>query len=223
MKQIDDQTYYEVLGVSFNADSEQIQSAYSELLSIYDTDSLSTYSLFSETERQTFLDQANEAFKSLMDTRKREEYDKYLVDTGHVSSAAVKKKNPQLPKPMFSQQNEHTIRQTKKYIQQKQVDMDIGSLKDDLHARISVSGADLKTLRNSIHLKLDEIFAVTRIPVAVLRAIEDDVVKKLPPAVFLKGHIKQYTECLGLDPATIIPAYLNHLKTLCDAGTGYRI
>jgi DnaJ-class molecular chaperone len=57
MKQIDDQTYYEVLGVSFNADSEQIQSAYSELLSIYDTDSLSTYSLFSATERQTILDQ----------------------------------------------------------------------------------------------------------------------------------------------------------------------
>jgi DnaJ-class molecular chaperone len=212
MKQIDDQTYYEVLGVSFNADSEQIQSAYSELLSIYDTDSLSTYSLFSETERQTILDQAKKAFKALMDTRKREKYDTYLIDAGHVTSAAVKKKSHQLPKPMFTQQNEQTIRQTKKNIQQKQVNMYLGSLKEDLHARISVSGADLKSLRNSIPLKLEEIFAVTRIPVAVLRAIEDDVVNKLPPAVFLKGYIKQYAECLGLDPAIIIPAYLNHLK-----------
>ncbi len=214
MKQSDEQTHYDVLGISVTAGPEQIQAAYSELLAIYDTDSLSTYSLFSGSERQAILERSKKAYKVLMDARKREEYDRYLTEAGHVSSADMEKRDQRQPKPMFSMHDEQTIRQTKKNIQKKQVDMDTPSLKEDIHARTALSGADLKSVRTSLHLELNEIFAVTRIPVAVLRAIEEDVMQKLPSPVYLKGYIKQYAECLGLDSSIILPAYLNYLKTV---------
>jgi hypothetical protein len=113
---------------------------------------------------------------------------------------------------MFSRQNEQTIRQMKKNIHQKQAEKNIRTPKEEMHARTALSGGDLKFVRTSIDLALEEIFAVTRIPVPVLRAIEEDVVGKLPSAVYLKGYIKQYAECLGLNPLVILPAYLNYLK-----------
>ncbi len=214
MKQSEYQTHYDVLGISATAGPEQIQAAYSELLSIYDTDSLSTYSLFSESERQAILDRSRTAYKVLMDTGKREEYDQCLADGGHGSTPGEKKKDPVQPKPMFSRQNEQTIRQMKKNIHQKHVEKDIRTLREEMQAKSALSGADLKLVRTSIDLTLEEIFAVTRIPVPVLRAIEEDVVVKLPSPVFLKGYIKQYAECLGLDPTVILAAYLNHLKQI---------
>lgn len=214
MEKSDDQTHYDVLNIPFTADSEQIRAAYYEQLSIYDTDSLITYSLLSKSERQTILDRFQEAYKVLMNADRRKEYDKCLKDAGHVNSANGEKRDRHQSKPVFSMYDGETIRQTEKNIRQKQVEMDIRSLKDDLHARTALSGADLKSVRTALHLELDEIFAVTRIPVSVLKAMEADVIQKLPSAVYLKRHIKQYADCLGLDPSVILPAYLNYLKTV---------
>ena len=49
---LDAYTHYEILEVSANASFLDIRKAYKEILSIYDADSISTYSLFTPAERQ---------------------------------------------------------------------------------------------------------------------------------------------------------------------------
>jgi DnaJ-class molecular chaperone len=79
MSPINDYTHYEVLEVSANASFSDIRNAYKEILSIYDTDSLSTYSLFTPLEREKILAQAESAFQTLGDKEKRRTYDRSLL------------------------------------------------------------------------------------------------------------------------------------------------
>lgn len=65
MKPSIDQTCYDLPGVPFTADSKQIQAACHEMLFIYDNSSLSTYSLLTESERQTIRTRDQEAHQVL--------------------------------------------------------------------------------------------------------------------------------------------------------------
>ena len=82
MKPIDGYTHYEILEVAANASSHDIQDAYKQVLSIYDTNSLSTYSLFTPVERAQLLAQVESAFQTLNDVEKRKAYDRSLLTSG---------------------------------------------------------------------------------------------------------------------------------------------
>ena len=51
MKKFEDLSYYEILEIPVGASSYEIREAYKEALSIYNEDSLTTYSLFTDDER----------------------------------------------------------------------------------------------------------------------------------------------------------------------------
>ncbi len=60
------------------------------------------------------------------------------------------------------------------------------------------SGADLRHLRMSRGLSLDEVSAGIRCPRGVLEAIEADQTPDLAP-IYVKGHLRRYADYLGLD------------------------
>jgi len=86
MKKFEELNFYEVLEVPFSASDFEIRQAYKEALSVYSEDSLVTYSFFTDEERERILKKIEEAFLTLIDDRKRGQYDKFLVDTGRVES-----------------------------------------------------------------------------------------------------------------------------------------
>jgi cytoskeletal protein RodZ len=45
-----------------------------------------------------------------------------------------------------------------------------------------------------------------------LGAIEDDRFDLLPPAVYLKGFLKLYAQCLQIDADTVVQGYMKHMK-----------
>jgi len=75
----DNYTHYETLEISPNASFLDIRVAYKEILSIYDTDSPSTYSLFTPLERKNIFAQIEAAFHILSDPEKRKAYDTSLI------------------------------------------------------------------------------------------------------------------------------------------------
>lgn len=92
MKSILGQDHYSLLEVHRFAPKSEIVKAYHRLKAAFDPDSLATYSLFSADEARLIAARVDEAFRVLIDERKKEVYDKWLV---------AREKGEELPEPVF--------------------------------------------------------------------------------------------------------------------------
>ena len=207
-------TYYEILDIGSNATFEEIRGAFREIQSIYDKDSLSTYSLFSKEERAVILAQAERAFSTLTDREKRAAYDRELLEEGKLSEEMLFSNKAKTPVPVFTTNVPESNGQTLRDLKQKTGGREFQSLKDVIQAKDAISGKELKKLRGLAGISLTDIFEMSRVSVAVLEAIESDSITKLPPSIYLKGFLKSYAECLDLDPLRIVPGYMVNLSQL---------
>jgi hypothetical protein len=91
MKSLDGLNYYEILQIPVSASFIEIKQAYRYALSIYSEDSLATYSLFSNGERDNILKVIEKAFLTLIDENKRAVYDKGLVECGQINELITRK------------------------------------------------------------------------------------------------------------------------------------
>ncbi len=78
MKKFEKLNYYEILEISSNATLPEIERAYKNALAMYDDDSLLTYSLFVNDERERILKKIEEAYNTLIDVSKRQSYNSRL-------------------------------------------------------------------------------------------------------------------------------------------------
>ncbi len=205
-------TLYEMLNVSTDASFADIRSAFREIQSIYDKESLSTYSLFSETERQDILDRLDQAYKTLMDRDKRAVYDQSLLGTGQLSETMLFKNKANTPIPIFdprsSQRNEQANQRITRQVKEQTRGNEFRRLRDEIQAKKEISGKDLESLRLAANVELLDIFELSRISIVILEAIEGNSKEQLPPKIYLKGFLKSYAEFLDLDPQLIISGYL---------------
>lgn len=65
----------------------------------------------------------------------------------------------------------------------------------------------LRSRRAAAQLSLDEIARVTRIPVISLERLEDGRFEELPGDVFVRGFLRSYARCVGLDADDTVRAY----------------
>jgi curved DNA-binding protein CbpA len=93
MKTILGQDHYSLLEVNRFAAKSEIVKAYHRLKAAFDPDSLATYSLFSGDEAREIRAQVEEAFRVLIDERKKEAYDRWLKAREH---------GEEMPEPVFS-------------------------------------------------------------------------------------------------------------------------
>jgi len=84
---------------------------------------------------------------------------------------------------------------------------------------IETAGARLKKIRQEKGLSLEDIQKKTKIHLNVLRAIEGDSISDLSP-IYLKGFIKIYCGCLGLDPKDFIGPSVPPAKPVLNATVG---
>ncbi|MCX7816219.1 MAG: DUF4115 domain-containing protein [Syntrophales bacterium] len=66
---------------------------------------------------------------------------------------------------------------------------------------------DLKAVRESRGLTIEDIHKSTRIAVHILQAIEELKFEKLPESVYSKVFIKMYAKILDIDPNPLLKAY----------------
>ena len=84
---------------------------------------------------------------------------------------------------------------------------------------IETAGARLKKIRQERGLSLEDIQKRTKIHFNVLRAIEGDSISDLSP-IYLKGFIKIYCNCLGLDTKEYLGETRQPDKPVLNAAVG---
>jgi len=206
--------YYEVLEVPVNASFFEIRHAYKEALSVYGEDSLSTYSLFSDAERDNLLKKIEEAFQTLMDEKKRSDYNNQLVKDGEVDPGDLLRDQNKNSIPIFLARNTLDKNSFFKKVKKKIGESSIQNLSREILETELISGRDLKKLRQAIGIQLEDIFEVARISISILKAIENDEFQNLPSLIYLRNFLKSYAEILHLDPEKVADSYIINISLL---------
>jgi DnaJ-class molecular chaperone len=216
MKRFEDLSYYEILEIPVGASSYEIREAYKEALSIYNEDSLTTYSLFTDDERDEIREKVEEAFLTLIDEVKRADYDRMLVDSGSVDEQILHGKQRGKTAQLFAHNKVTYSNAVSNMVRKKIEERDVEDIAKKILSEERISGSDLKRLREAVGIKQEEVFEITRITVSVLEAIENDHVESLPPLIYLKNFLKQYAEILQLDSEKIVEGYTRHMALSQD-------
>ncbi|MBW2640253.1 MAG: helix-turn-helix domain-containing protein [Deltaproteobacteria bacterium] len=211
MKNLDGLTYYEILKIPSNSASFEIKRAYQDALSIYNEDSLVTYSLFSNEERDNILKTVKEAYSTLIDENKRAAYDTILVDSGQINVSITSIENQEKPPRVHTYNmtdNDNSAERVKKKLRKKELE----TLCNEIFSNGLISGDDLKKMRKTAGIELSEINAVTKISVSILKSMEENRIESLPPGLYLKNFLRLYAETLQIDPQKVIDGYLKHIS-----------
>ena len=212
MRYFDGLNYYQILKIPENSSFLEIKQAYRDAVSIYGEDSLSTYSLFSTDEREQILKAIEEAFLTLINGNKRAAYDKMLVNSGQSDTMFISGQSQKQPEPAYHPGKETSDALLTADATQKNQTYEKKLVSEEILSKSSVSGNDLKTLREALGVEIHEIHSFTRISVSVLNAIEENQLESLPPDTYLRNFLKLYAEVLQIDPLKIVDGYLKHIS-----------
>jgi DnaJ-class molecular chaperone len=211
MKRLMKQNFYELLGIEFDASSFEINRAYKQNYQLYHEDSLVSYSLFSREEREKILANLDEAYSTLIDEKKRSQYDQSLIECG-ILKEGMKPQNGRRTIGLISDSKAST-------------NNTILAIRDELKAMVSsnafiqeiltqdvLRGKDLKRIRDELGVSLEIVTEMTKIRTIFLRAIEEDEYEKAPSGMFLKSYVKAYAQSIGLDADSVANRYLKAMN-----------
>jgi flagellar biosynthesis protein FlhG len=188
-----EQDYYEILEVSPRATEEEIREAYERLKAIYTPMTPGITVLFTVEEVKQIHEQAEEAYRVLRDPRSRRDYDLMARDAGE---------RPAAPSPS------PTV--THRILSSQEIRDALGS------DEVTWTGRHVRKIRQHLSLDLEEVAMETKIGKHNLQAIEEEDIQTLPALVYLKGFLRTYAKCLGLDPPRVAEDYIEVIK-----GKGY--
>lgn len=214
MKKFDGLNYYEILKIPMASSYFEIKRAYKDALSLYNEDSIVTYSLFSKEERDKIIEDIENAFTTLTNDKKRAAYDQMLVDSGQVETLIPSREKQYSSAPQSSTHESVNEIQLYSRVKEKRLTEDVKSLSDEILLKERLSGDDLKKLRKAVDVKITEIQHITKIRTSVLKAIEENRFEELPPDTYLRSFLKSYAKILQINPQKIIDGYL---KTISHA------
>ena len=212
MKKFDGLNYYEILKIPMTSSYFEIKRAYKNALSLYNEDSIVTYSLFSREERNRIIEDIENAFSTLTNDIKRAAYDQMLVDSGQVETSIPSREQPYVspsPSSNFASINENQLYSR---VKEKLLTEDVKTLSDEILLKERLSGDDLKKLREAVDVKLKEIQYITKISASVLMALEENRFEELPPDPYLKSFLRSYAKILQIDPQKVIDGYLKTIS-----------
>jgi DNA-binding transcriptional regulator YiaG len=207
MKKFDGLNYYEVLKIPMTSSYFEIKRAYKDALSLYDEDSIVTYSLFSKEERNKIIEDIENAFSTLTDDQKRAAYDQMLVDSGQMETLIPSREKQYASTPLSS--THASVNESHLYskVKEKLLTENVKTLSDEILSKERLSGNDLKNLRKAVGVKIPEIQYITKISASVLKAIEENRFEELPPGTYLRSFLRSYAKILQINPQKVIDGY----------------
>ena len=209
MKRLTEQNYYNLLGISPKASFEEVQSAYDQAITMYSTDSIATYSLFTQKERERILSRLVDAYKTLANSQLRKEYNNFLIEQGELSPQEIgplslndsnisKGKLREVSVESLIQKEEETDSENQPSVSNLEL----------FDSQTSVTGKSIKMIRADREISLEEIYRKTNIPKKTLEDIEEENFKKLPALVYLKGFLKAYAKILNVNQTQMVNGYM---------------
>ena len=167
--------------------------------------------MFSNEERDNILKTIKEAFLTLTDEHKRAAYDTIIADSEQVDLSITSMRNQKKPVPFYTG-NMTNIDNFAERVRKKSGEKEVEKLLNEILSKDSISGDDVKKLREAFEVEISEINAITRISVSVIKSMEENLIEDLPPDLYLKNFLKLYAETLQIDPQRIIDGYLKNIS-----------
>ncbi len=211
MKPFEQQNHYEILDLSLDATPLEIRQAYRDSVKLYD-ESMATYSLFSEEERQRILCRIEEAFMTLISEQIRPQYDQIMARLGQAEEDSLH--SGDTPKKPIALVDFRFSRETKGGRPKPKLSRPATTpLVNDVLAHEVLTGHHLKTIRTELGISLDEIAHQTKIRLFLLDSIEADRFDNLPSRLHLRSFLKAYVQCLHLhvDPQEVVDKYMKRI------------
>ncbi|MFP4446855.1 MAG: helix-turn-helix domain-containing protein [Desulfosudaceae bacterium] len=216
MRLLDDLSYYEILEVSPEASASEIRQARQKFLMLYRDDPIVADSFFTEKEKQQIIDRIETAFAVLSDPAKRQAYDRELRPAGESSgrkedSAPGDRPRSGVVSPLIPGKPSWDSALVARKMEDQGLPDKARRLIDEIRGRETVSGADIRALRRALQITVTQVFEITRIREALVRAIENDRFDELPPPVYLRGFLESYADLLHLPPEVLRRGYFRHM------------
>jgi len=212
MKKFEGLNYYDILKIPVSSSYFEIKRAYRNALSLYDEDSLVTYALLSKAERNEILNEIENAYRTLIDEKKRAVYDRMLVDSGQIEATATSREKRNRSFSISSTPFIINEKQVYSRVRERISTEDFKKLSDEIFSGEHLSGNDLKKLREALGVNIQEMNYITKISSSVLNAIEEDRPEDLPPDLYLRNFLKSYARILQINPQKIIDGYFKTLS-----------
>ena len=210
MKPPGEQDHYEALDVSPSATREEIERAYHLAKATYADDSLAGYSVFQEGELPLLRERLEHAYRTLSDQDARRAYDEEMSrPIGRLRAEAVEEQPLPLPAvepPARPLEISPTLLPPPLF--HAELDEEESSEEDGGE----FDGARLARVRERRGIELDEIAGVTKVNPSYLLFIEQERFDDLPAAVYVRGFVKCYARCLGLDPDRVARSYMRRFE-----------
>jgi len=210
MKKLEDLNYYELLEVAFDASPFEVHQAYKEMTQLYQDDSLASYSFFSRDEREKILAKLDEAYSALMDEKRRSQYDQLLIERGILEKSA-QYQGDQMKLGLMYDAKRAAANTALRIRDRLKPIVSSNPVIQEILANDALSGRDLKKIRDELGVSLEEISELVKVRVVYLHAIEDDQFEKAPSRIFLKGFLRAYAQCIGLDADMVASRYLKRI------------
>ncbi len=202
MKKLSEKNYYDLLGISLYATNDDIEKAYEKARKIFRADSLALYSLMDVDEIEEITERIERAYKVLISSESRKLYDDSL---DQVIELNRKEMNGIMPENEFeNHEQEISVVDNATDVAQKEIQ----DMPDKSSDPESYDGKGLKDFRISKGIELESISLRTKISKRQLGFIEENNISKLPALIYMKGFIKEYAKCIGLDPDLVLENYL---------------
>lgn len=197
-KPISDMDYYEVLEISREASTQEVERAYQMARATYGEDSLAAYSVYDPAEVASILDRVEEAYRVLSQPEERRAYDHELGGVDPVSASVELALQ-------FDDEREDVRRAP------DAVAPEIEAFDDVEEECGGYDGPRLRRARLRRGIAIEKIAAVTKVNPTYLRFIEEEQFADLPADVYVRGFVTAYARCIGLDPARAVPDYMQRL------------
>lgn len=198
MKSPSELDHYELLDVPRDATAEEIARAYRVAAATYEAGSLAIYSLYSEAEAEALRERIEHAYCQLSDVVARAAYDASL------SGGGARRTPLELPFDL-----ELSLEDSPRS-ELAAPGLDFEESPEE--ADVPYDGARLRRNRLQRGIEIDQIARITKVSPAYLRSIEEDRYERLPASVYVRGFVTAYARCLGLDPARVVPDYLERFE-----------
>jgi curved DNA-binding protein CbpA len=203
---LDGLTHYDLLDVSRDADTLEVERAYAMARATYADDSLATYSIYDEESVRELRDRIELAYRVLADPEARRHYDATLARApGSPRTPSIEVRladEPQPPRPELRPEVEGF------------------EDPDDEADSAEFSGARLRRARLRRGLELQQIAEITKITPRYLHYLEEEYFSGLPAPVYVRGFVTGYARCVGLDPKRVAGSYMQRFLMWSERGHG---
>ncbi len=236
MSQREQINYYEILEISPDAATSEINKAYQRARQTYSADNPALYSMFSPEEATELLRLIDEAYNVLGNQSTRKSYDEArqaaMGSRGGAqgTSAAPVSQTKTAAVPAASVPSMASAAHLPDELSEKRTKLSQAiampgqgrtqlstykfdeTFENEIASAAEFDGGFIQRVRLYKNVSIDKMSEATRISRTYLMAVETNDFKSLPAAVFVRGFIVQVARQLGLDEPRVAASYMKLFK-----------